>query len=117
MEKQVIKQFYLETGQELQRILDFWTQKMPDETLGGFLGELDFEGNVVTDAPKGIILNTRILWSFSAAGIKTGSPNCREMADRAYQYLIDHFVDKESGGETWGRIGGGEIRDGKSQAR
>lgn len=115
MEKITIKQLYQEAEQELQRILEFWSQKMPDETFGGFRGELDFEGNAVINAPKGIILNTRILWSFSAAGIKTGNANFREMADRAYNYLIDHFVDKDFGGVFWLIDHRGELLNSRKQ--
>ena len=48
-------------------ILRFWLDNMQDRENGGFYGRIDGEGQLHPDAPKGAILNARILWSFSAA--------------------------------------------------
>ena len=52
---------------ELQNILNYWAKNSIDEVNDGFLGERDFFNKIVPNASKGIILNSRILWSFSAA--------------------------------------------------
>ena len=44
-------------------ILNFWTEKMPDYTHGGFYGRVDGHGNLHPEADKGAILNARILWT------------------------------------------------------
>jgi len=51
--------------------------------------------------PKGLIVNSRILWAFSAAHRRRPKPIYREMADRAFEYLVDHFWDAQHGGAFW----------------
>lgn len=46
------------------RLLDWWAAHLVDAR-GGFYGEVDAEDRPVPEAPKSIILNTRLLW-FSA---------------------------------------------------
>ena len=56
-----------ELEKELVNILDYWMQHAVDEQCGGFYGKIDNDNRVDTNAPKGLVLNARILWSFSAA--------------------------------------------------
>jgi mannobiose 2-epimerase len=53
------------------------------------------------EAPKGSILNARILWTFAAAHRHTGRLEHLAAATRAFEYLLAHFVDKEHGGIYW----------------
>ena len=48
-------------------ILPFWMNRMIDNEYGGFHGQITGNGQRVVHAPKGAILNARILWTFSAA--------------------------------------------------
>jgi len=57
-----------------KNILPWWSAKMPDEASGGFFGRINFNNEVVPDAPKGGILNARILWTYSAAYRVTKNP-------------------------------------------
>ncbi len=93
--------FHQQLSQELQRILDWWMRHTVDEQYGGFIGQMDGQGVVHPQADKGIILNTRILWTFSAAARHSPLPAYRDMADRAFYYLLDHFWDSEAGGFFW----------------
>ena len=86
---------------ELHRILEFWSTRMPDEVHGGFYGEADFRGVPAPLEDKGIILNARILWSFSAAYNHTGNSQYKDMAQRAWEYITSHFEDKTCGGYYW----------------
>ena len=52
---------------ELLNILTYWTNNTIDQNYGGFVGKITNDNKIVDKANKGIILNTRILWSFSAA--------------------------------------------------
>lgn len=99
------------TGQ----ILPFWSTRTPDHTQGGFLGRMLHDGQVVPDAPKGSVLNARILWTFSAAYRALGEPGYLEMADRAYTYLMAHFRDGEHGGIFWMLDYTGQALDTKKQ--
>jgi mannobiose 2-epimerase len=86
---------------ELSEILDFWSTKAVDSDFGGFVGQINSEGIVIPKASKGAVLNTRLLWTFAAAFRNTGEHRYRAMADRAYEYLLAHFWDKENGGLFW----------------
>jgi mannobiose 2-epimerase len=86
---------------ELARILDYWIKQTPDTENGGFAGRIDGRNKVIAKAPKGSVLNARILWSFSAAYRLNKNNNYLKYAGRAYQYIIDHFIDKEYGGVFW----------------
>lgn len=45
---------------------------MTDPIHGGFYGRMLNDGTVIPDAPRGAVLNARILWTFSAAYNSTG---------------------------------------------
>lgn len=82
-------------------IVSFWKSKMIDEANGGFHGRMDGANQIISDAPKGLVLNARILWTFSAAYGLTDRKDDRDTAMRAYQYLKNHFVDEVHGGMYW----------------
>jgi len=83
-----------------ENILPFW-QNMADEENGGFLGEADFYGKPVKTAAKGCILNSRILWTFSAAYRVFGDDAYKNCAQRARDFLSSAFLDTERGGLYW----------------
>jgi mannobiose 2-epimerase len=82
-------------------ILPFWTGRVPDERHGGFLGWIGDDLTVDPEAPKGGVLNSRILWTFAAAFRRFGDPAYREMAHRAFAFLRDRFCDEAHGGVLW----------------
>jgi mannobiose 2-epimerase len=82
-------------------ILPYWMNKMQDLENGGFYGRIDGNEIVHKTAHKGAILNARILWTFSAAYRILKNPAYLKIAERAYQYLMNHFVDWENGGVFW----------------
>lgn len=84
-----------------ENILPYWMEHTPDQEYGGFLGEISGENLITDKAPKGSVLNTRILWTFSAAYRMFGNDAYLETARRAYSYILDHFIDHENGGIYW----------------
>jgi len=82
----------------LNNILPYWMQKMPDNENGGFYGRIDGEERVHPFASKGIILNARILWTFSAAYRLEKNLEYLQTAERAFNYMMEYFLDKKSGG-------------------
>lgn len=82
-------------------VLPWWMANAVDERRGGFAGFVGEDGTVDGDAPKGAILNARILWTFSAAFRALGDAGYRAMADRAAEYLRRVFIDPEHGGVYW----------------
>ncbi len=85
----------------LEDILPFWRRRTVDERRGGFIGQMSNDLRVQEDAPKGLILNARILWTFSAAFAYTQDERDCALAQRAYEYLTHHFVDQTHGGYFW----------------
>lgn len=96
-------------------ILPFWIDKMVDHENGGFYGRIDGHGNLHADAEKGGILNARILWTFSAAYRVLGKSEYLEMATRAKDYIIAHFIDRKYGGTYWSLDYKGNPKDAKKQ--
>lgn len=96
-----LTQFKSEIGIELDSILDFWVKNSVDTQQGGFVGKIDSEGVVHPNAEKGCVLNARILWTFSAAFNKFQNPVYHKLAERAYDYIQNHFRDQENGGVFW----------------
>ena len=86
---------------ELGNIFNFWQLNAPDNSYGGFFGRRDHFNRVIPKAEKGIILNARILWAFSAAGNFYGKPQYLEICKRAFSYLRDKFNDERYGGVIW----------------
>jgi len=97
----MLHQFKEDLENELQNILDFWQNKTIDDLNGGFFGRIDNDHKIIADAPKGSVLNSRILWTFSAAYNLTKSESYLKTAERAFEYLKDHYIDKEYGGVYW----------------
>ncbi|MDX9904534.1 MAG: AGE family epimerase/isomerase, partial [Bacteroidales bacterium] len=105
-----------EALEELTRyILPYWVNRMPDMSLGGFYGRIDGRDRVIADAPKGAILNARILWSFSAAYITLPDPAYLAVATRARNYIFGHFFDDRYGGTYWCLDSNGEPLETKKQ--
>ena len=84
-----------------ENILPFWTDKMTDAENGGFIGRISGNGEVFADAPKGAVLNARILWTFASAYRLLGNAGYLQTAKRAKEYLITKFFDKKFGGIFW----------------
>lgn len=104
-----------EMKSELMRILQFWGQAVDDE-FGGFAGQISNSGQVNRNASKGAVLNTRILWTFSAAYRFSGDESYLKLAKRSYDYLLAHFWDKDHGGLIWETDYSGVPLDTKKQA-
>lgn len=81
-------------------VLPFWMDYAvaPD---GGFYGTVLRNGTPVVDAPRGGVLNARILWSFSAAYRTFGDESYLKLANKSQRYFIDTFIDKKNGGVYW----------------
>ncbi|MCF1192306.1 AGE family epimerase/isomerase [Mangrovimonas sp. AS39] len=90
-----------ELHSELLNILTYWTNNTIDQNYGGFVGNITNDNKIVDQANKGIILNTRILWSFAAASNYLKSKSYQFICERSFQYLKDYFKDKDYGGFYW----------------
>lgn len=94
-------------------ILPYWL-KLKDPR-GGFYGEVAPDGTVLYDAPRGVILNARIIWSFAAAYQALPETPYLVAAVHARDYFLDHFCDHKYGGVYWSVDAAGERLDTKKQ--
>lgn len=108
-------QYRQEMQEELMAILSFWKQYTIDEEQGGFYGSVSSDNVADKSAPKGLVLNSRICWAFSAAFAVTSDPHDLQVATRAFDYLWQHFVDQEFGGVYWSVDAQGQMLDGRKQ--
>ena len=110
----ITDRFFNETTDELKNgILRFWLALRDPH--GGFFGEVNASGEIVPDAPRGVILNARIIWAFAAAYQWLPKPEYRNAAVAAGEWFLDHFVDSENGGVFWSVTSSGEPLDDKKQ--
>ncbi|HDR90103.1 MAG TPA: N-acyl-D-glucosamine 2-epimerase [Bacteroidetes bacterium] len=101
-EEDIIQRLKENARNELtENILPFWTERMPDRKQGGFYGRVDGKNTVHPDAPKGAVLNARILWAFSSAHHILETPSYLETATLAWEYANRYFFDEEYGGVWW----------------
>lgn len=105
----------LEFEHELKNILKYWVENTVDEEFGGFVGRRDSDNLLIPNMPKGSVLNSRILWTFSAAYLYDDQPVYKQLAERAYQYIKSHFYDEEFGGVYWSVNYKGDPEDTKKQ--
>jgi cellobiose epimerase len=96
-------------------ILPFWMNRMIDTNHGGFYGRMTGEGVLIEDAPKGGILNARILWTFSSAALYLKSDEYLAVATRAKEYIFKYFFDTKNGGTYWMLNADGTPADTKKQ--
>lgn len=83
-----------------KNIIPFWNHMVDNEN-GGFYGYADSDGNPDKNSIKGCILNSRILWFYSAAYQLLNKQEFLEKADHAYAFLSEHFYDSRYGGVFW----------------
>jgi mannobiose 2-epimerase len=112
---EIISKFSQELEAEASSILEYWMNNTIDEQNGGFFGSIDHCNNPVPGAPKGIVLNSRILWTFSAAFNKTSREEYLRIANRAFTYILVHFADVEYGGVFWSLSGENKVLETKKQ--
>ena len=82
-------------------ILPFWCGPALDLEHGGWMAWLSNDLKPDRTKPKGLIVNARILWAFSAVHQLRPEPIYRQMADRAFDFVMDRFWDAEYGGAFW----------------
>ena len=94
-------------------ILPYWLALK--DPRGGFYGEVLSDGTVVYDAPRGVILNARLIWSFAAAYQALQESPYLVAAVHARDYFLTHFCDHKYGGVYWSVDAAGERLDTKKQ--
>jgi len=97
-----LEKFSTQLGAHLFRhILPFWSGPALDRQNGGWMAWLSNDLKPDRTQPKGLIVNTRILWAFSAAHRARPEPLYCEMAERAFDFVTTKFWDAQHGGAFW----------------
>lgn len=86
-----------EMNEAALKLLDYWMQKPIDNKNGGFFN-VSCWNEVLEGGEKSATLNFRIFWTFTQAYLYFGDLRYLEQANRAYAYIVDHFLDQEFGG-------------------
>ena len=96
-----------------ENILPYWLRLK--DPRGGFYGEVTADGTVQYDAPRGVILNARLIWTFAAAYKALGNTEYLVAAVHARDWFLEHFCDHKWGGVYWSVSAAGERLDTKKQ--
>jgi mannobiose 2-epimerase len=107
-----LKQLSAQVGEHLfGHILPFWSGPALDEKNGGWMAWLSNDLKPNRSKPKGLIVNTRILWAFSAVHRVKAEPIYKEMAERAFDVVMGKFWDAKHGGAFWQLNDKGKVID------
>ena len=81
--------------------LPFWCNPAVDRENGGWMACLSNDLKPDRSQPKGLIVNSRILWAFSAVHRVRPEPLFFDMAERAFDFVMNKFWDVQHGGAFW----------------
>lgn len=110
-----MEKFIQELKAEHASILRYWLNNMIDPADGSCYGERDCNEKLIADAPRGCILNGRLLWTLSSGARVFGNEEYKKAAARLYAYIREHFEDKKNGGYFWSLNADGTPLDTKKQ--
>jgi len=91
----------LAENQLFGHILPFWWGPALDHENGGWMGWLSNDLQPDRSQPKGLVVNSRILWAFSAVYRARPEKLFQELAGRAFDFVADKFWDAKHGGAFW----------------
>lgn len=107
--------FKAEIKTEFEDILNWWMTYTIDHKNGGFYGKIDNDNVTTPNSPKGLVLNARILYTFSSAYLLQKNEEYLLTATRAFDYLYNHFIDPIYDGFYWSVDEKGKSLDRKKQ--
>ena len=104
-----------EVLQEWKSILKYWMDFTIDKDNGGFFGSVNNDNIPNNSAARGLVMYSRILWSFSAAYHYFNDDAYLQTANKAYSFIQSNFADNINGGMYWSVDENGKVLDGKKQ--
>ena len=108
--------FYESVKNELfNNILPYWDKFARDYENKGFYGQIDNENRQNKDCQRSIVMTSRFLWSYSAVARMTKDTKYLEMADFAYDVIINKYFDKDNDGVFWSVMPDGTPKVDKKQ--
>lgn len=100
---------------ELKTILQWWMTNITNQQQTSFHGEINAFNQPVENMPVSLVMQSRLLWTFSSAYTTIQNKAYLQFADAIYQYLVQHFTDKTFGGMYWSVKQNGEVDLDKKQ--
>jgi mannobiose 2-epimerase len=91
--------------------LPFWCGPALDHENGGWMAWLSNDLKPDRSRPKGLIVNSRILWAFSAVHRARPEKLFQQMAERAFDFVMNKFWDTQHGGAFWRLDDSGKVID------
>lgn len=85
---------------ELRNILLWWQDQIFDDK-DRIIGRIDGLNKKYPESDIGLVMVSRIIWTFSAASRNSDNPSYRKVAELAYSYLRNYFYDQVNGGYYW----------------
>lgn len=82
-------------------ILPYWEKYAKDISTGGFYGSIDNDNQPDAEASRSVVMTARHLWAYSAAARQLCNPAYLDMADYAYNAIVNSFLDTAYGGVFW----------------
>lgn len=99
MSSENLEAFKQSLKQELfGNILPYWVRLKRGDS---FISALDQRNEPIPATPLGLIMVSRLLWTYSRAFHLYRDPNYRELAEHARRTLLERFQDLEHGGFYW----------------
>ena len=91
--------------------LPFWCGPALDQKNGGWMSWLSNDLKPDRSKPKGLVVNSRILWAFSAVHRVRPDIIYSDMAARAFDFVMNKFWDAKRGGAFWRLDDTGKVID------
>jgi mannobiose 2-epimerase len=95
----------------LSDILAFWARHSVDRDHGGFITHLDRGGSVVGSPDKFLVMQTRMIYSFSAGFALGGPSEWLSLADQGLRFFLQRFRDGGNDGWHWSVTRAGRPRE------
>ena len=110
--------FYQSVKDQLfNNILPYWEKHSRDQNpqTKGFFGDIDNDNTPDPKIQRSIVMTSRFLWTYSAVARFTKDPKYLEMADFAYDVIVNKYFDKENDGVYWSVMPDGSPKVSKKQ--
>lgn len=108
--------FYESVKNELfNNILPYWDKYARDFQNKGFFGSIDNDNKQDSKCQRSIVMTSRFLWTYSAVARMTKDAKYLEMADFAYDVIINKYFDKDNDGVFWSVMPDGTPKVDKKQ--
>lgn len=110
------KEFYQSVKKELfEDILPYWNKYSRDTKNKGFYGAISNEDVQDSECQRSIVMTSRFLWTYSAVARMTKNSEYLEMADFAYDVIVNKYFDKDYDGVYWSVMPDGTPKVSKKQ--